>query len=135
MFEYPESKRLSRRTFLSCVTAVTGASFLSHSAMGSLLTTQQTRELDYSKVINSIRQNLPQSMAANHVRSVAVSLIDGQRLVWAGGFGVTDIAKTKPVTSDTLFSLQSISKTYTATAFLMAVERGWFKLDDPVNKQ
>ena len=38
------------------------------------------------------------------------------------------------MTAETIFSLQSVSKTYAATGFLIAAEKGWFKLDDPLRK-
>lgn len=69
-------------------------------------------------------------MAKAKALGVAVALVDGDRLVWAEGFGFTDNSRKMQVTADTLFSVQSISKSYTATGFLKATERGWFKLDD-----
>lgn len=50
--------------------------------------------------------------------------------MWSEGFGFTDDSKRVKVTGATLFEVQSISKVYTATAFLRAVEKHWFKLDD-----
>src|SRR5262249_29694579 len=65
---------------------------------------------------------------------VAVALVDDQDVIWAGGFGHTDASGRQAVSADTVFSLQSVTKTYTATAFLLAVDQGLVGLDDPVRK-
>jgi serine-type D-Ala-D-Ala carboxypeptidase len=40
----------------------------------------------------------------------------------------------RPARLDTLFDLASVTKLFTTTAFMAAVEQGWHKLDDPVSK-
>src|SRR5262249_18640387 len=50
------------------------------------------------------------------------------------GFGFVSRSDKRRVTADTAFSLQSVTKSYTATAFLMAVGRQRFTLDDPLRK-
>ena len=86
--------------------------------------------IDYTAAIDNLKQSLPEMMAKAKALGVAVALVDGDQLVWAEGFGFTDSSKKMRVTADTLFSVQSISKSYTATGFLKATEKGWFKLDD-----
>src|SRR5262245_21853 len=90
--------------------------------------------VDYSSIIAQLKEKLPQFMVQMNVPGLAIALVDGDKLVWAEGFGYTDRTNQTKVTADTLFSLQSISKTYTATGFLIAVEKGLIKLDDPVRK-
>lgn len=85
---------------------------------------------DYSSVVGLLRRDVPKLLKANNVPGAAVALVDERGLVWGGGFGVTDRTATRPVTADTLFSLQSVTKTYTATAFAMAVGQKRFTLDD-----
>ena len=63
-----------------------------------------------------------------------MALVDDQTVVWAGGFGFTDRSGKRRITSDTPFSLQSVSKTYTATAFSRAMEQGRFALDEPLKQ-
>src|SRR5262245_54192452 len=90
--------------------------------------------VDYSSIIDKLKKQLPQQMAQMNVPGLSIALVDGATLVWAEGFGTTERNGQSKVTADTLFSLQSISKTYTATGFLIAVEKGLMKLDDPVKK-
>lgn len=49
--------------------------------------------------------------------------VETNTLVWSQGFGFTDRDRKIAVTPDTLFSLQSMSKTFTTTAILMAGRR------------
>src|SRR5204863_27204 len=55
-----------------------------------------------------------------------------QTVVWAEGFGFTDRSGKRKVTADTLFSLQSVTKPYTATAFMTTAGAKWFGLDEPL---
>ena len=50
------------------------------------------------------------------------------------GFGVTSVENPLPVTSDTLFQVGSISKTFTGTMLMQLVEQGKVDLDAPVKK-
>jgi CubicO group peptidase (beta-lactamase class C family) len=43
--------------------------------------------------------------------------------------------KQRPVRMDTLFDLASVTKLFVTTAFMIMVEQGWHKLDDPVRKE
>lgn len=90
--------------------------------------------IDYSSLINELKDSIPKQMEENKIPGLSIALIDGNNLVWTEGFGYTDLTKDHKVTPDTLFSLQSISKTYTATGFLIAVSKGLVELDDPLRK-
>jgi CubicO group peptidase (beta-lactamase class C family) len=89
---------------------------------------------DYAAVVARLEREVPRLLEQNRVPGAAVALVDDRGLVWAGGFGFTDRSARRRVTADTLFSFQSVSKSYTATAFLMAVGRKRFTLDEPVRK-
>lgn len=89
---------------------------------------------DYAPVIAELERLIPDRMQASNVPGLSIALVDDQRLVWSRGFGHTDRTRARPVTDETPFSLQSISKTYTAMGVLLAVERGWLSLDDPLRR-
>jgi CubicO group peptidase (beta-lactamase class C family) len=89
---------------------------------------------DYTPVVDGLRRDVPKLLKDNGVPGAAVALVDERGLVWAGGFGFADRDGKRSVTADTLFSLQSVSKTYTATAFLMAVGRKQFELDERLTR-
>jgi serine beta-lactamase-like protein LACTB, mitochondrial len=62
--------------------------------------------------------------------SVAVA-IDGN-IVWAEGFGFADVERRAPVTPRTRFRTGSVSKTLTAAAVALLLDRGRIDLDAPV---
>jgi CubicO group peptidase (beta-lactamase class C family) len=90
--------------------------------------------VDYSAVIKQIEADLSQHMADAKVPGAAIGLVADQDLIWAGALGYTDHSRKHKVTPETLFSLQSIAKTYTATAFLKAVDYNLLSLDDSLKK-
>ncbi|HUE89350.1 MAG TPA: serine hydrolase domain-containing protein [Vicinamibacterales bacterium] len=65
---------------------------------------------------------------------VAVGVVSDQRLVWARGFGMADIAGKVPMTPQTKIRMASHSKLFTATAIMQLREQGKLNLDDPVAK-
>ncbi|MFX1537850.1 MAG: serine hydrolase [Promethearchaeota archaeon] len=93
-----------------------------------------TQQVNYSRTIDEIKQLIVKYMKKGNIPGLSIALIDDDRVVWTEGFGHTDQTKTCKITPDTLFGIQSTSKTYTATAFLRAVHKGLVNLDDPLTK-
>jgi CubicO group peptidase (beta-lactamase class C family) len=71
-------------------------------------------------------------MEEQGVPGLAVAVVDDEGVVWSEGFGVIDSHGSDAVTPGTWFSLQSTSKTFTATAVLLAVQDGLLELDEPI---
>ena len=65
---------------------------------------------------------------------MAVGVVSDQRLVWAKGFGLANIAGQVPMTPQTKFRMASHSKLFTATAIMQLREQGKLRLDDPVSR-
>lgn len=66
--------------------------------------------------------------------ALTVSVVRGNALVMAQGYGYADIASARPVVADTtLFRIGSVSKTFIWTAVMMLVERGQLDLDADIN--
>jgi CubicO group peptidase (beta-lactamase class C family) len=65
---------------------------------------------------------------------MAVGVVSDQRLVWAKGFGLANVASKTPVTPQTKFRMASHSKLFTAIAIMQLREQGKLHLDDPVSK-
>ncbi|OLB71338.1 MAG: hypothetical protein AUI16_23390 [Alphaproteobacteria bacterium 13_2_20CM_2_64_7] len=64
---------------------------------------------------------------------MAVALhIDGRTLLF--NYGMADVARKQPITSDSLFNLASVGKAFIATLLAQAVKQGEVSLDDPVAK-
>lgn len=71
-------------------------------------------------------------MQQENVPGLAIVVVDDQNSLWGEGFGYTDWDRRIPVTSDTLFSIQSMSKSFTATAVMIAAQAGFIDLDGPI---
>jgi CubicO group peptidase (beta-lactamase class C family) len=65
---------------------------------------------------------------------MAVGVVSDQRLVWARGFGLANVAGKVPMTPQTKFRMASHSKLFTATAIMQLREQGKLQLDDAVSK-
>lgn len=85
-----------------------------------------------TSIIEKYRTSIPGMMARQDLPGLAVALVFGGDLIWAEGFGSTERDADKPATADTVFSIQSISKTYTATMVMAAADEGLVALDEPI---
>jgi CubicO group peptidase (beta-lactamase class C family) len=87
---------------------------------------------DMCSVFEKYRQLIPKRMAEDKVPGVSLALVDRDGILWAAGFGYTDYNRKKPVTTDTMFLICSMSKTITTTAVMVAVQDGLLELDVPI---
>ncbi|MGH7678520.1 MAG: serine hydrolase domain-containing protein [Gemmatimonadaceae bacterium] len=78
--------------------------------------------------------SLADRMRYYHVPGVSIAVVDNFRIVYAGGFGVTEFGGNKGVDTTTLFLAGSISKPVFATGALKLVEQGKLALDDDINR-
>ena len=83
-------------------------------------------------VVAKYRERIPELMAEQGIPGLAVALVDKDRTVWLAGFGRLDGRGSAPVNADTIFSVQSMSKLFTATAVMQAVAAGRLDLDEPI---
>lgn len=87
-----------------------------------------------SKENIDVRTSIAQRMKDLGIAGVSVAVIDGGRLVWARGYGVTETGGGQAVTPTTLFQAGSISKPVAAMGALKLVERGKLSLDEDINR-
>jgi CubicO group peptidase (beta-lactamase class C family) len=83
-------------------------------------------------VFEKYRQLIPKTMAEDKVPGLSLALVDRDGILWAVGFGYTDYDLKTPVTTDTMFAICSISKTFTAMAVMVAVQDRLLELDVPI---
>jgi CubicO group peptidase (beta-lactamase class C family) len=103
-------------------------SFTSISALGAIYTSD-TLKIMTEKWSDSI----PVLMNSQQVEGLAIALVDRSGILWSGCFGYTDSSHIRPVDDATLFSVQSMSKNFTAMALLKAAGQGILDLDKPVS--
>jgi CubicO group peptidase (beta-lactamase class C family) len=84
-----------------------------------------------TNMVATYRERIPELMTEQDVPGLAVAVVDRDRVLWAEGFGDRDDQGDR-VTPDTIFGLESMSKLFTATAVVQAVEAGRLDLDEPI---
>jgi CubicO group peptidase (beta-lactamase class C family) len=68
------------------------------------------------------------------IPGISVGVVHDQDLVWSAGYGYADVAARRPATPETIYSICSISKLFTAIAVLQQRDAGRLRLDDPVSQ-
>jgi len=91
-----------------------------------------SNETNYAEAIESTRAYILDRMAEESVAGFAVALVDGDRIVWAEGFGAADRGEGRKVDPDTVFEIGSVSKTMTAALIMRLVADGTLELDRPL---
>ena len=76
-----------------------------------------------------------QPFVDSHTLAGAVTLVaDKDKVLSLDAVGYMDVAAKKPMRTDCLFWIASMSKPMTATGLMMLVDEGRVSLDDPVEK-
>jgi CubicO group peptidase (beta-lactamase class C family) len=89
--------------------------------------------MDLEPIIDRARDEVREIMDRGGVSGASVALVQGGEPVWIEAFGRT-CEGGRPVDPHTIFSLQSTSKTITASAVMIAVQRGLLDLDAPITR-
>ena len=74
--------------------------------------------------LDELRARIAGVLLREQVPGAGIALVDGERVLWAGGVGVADRASRRPVTADTLFRVGSISKSFIGLALVKLAEQG-----------
>jgi CubicO group peptidase (beta-lactamase class C family) len=75
---------------------------------------------------------IKQYMADYYIPGAALGIVKDGKLIYAQGYGYSDLDSKKPVTADTVFEIGSISKSFTALDVSQLVDAGKIDLDKPV---
>ncbi|MBU2286362.1 MAG: beta-lactamase family protein [Gammaproteobacteria bacterium] len=103
------------------------------SAMAGGCATSQTSEVSHSAQ-DRLEASLKAAVADGRIPgAVAIVAQDGKQLA-SVTVGYSDIAAKKPLESDAIFRLYSMSKPITSVAIMMLAEQGTLQLDDPAEK-
>lgn len=77
---------------------------------------------------------LDAELAYEQIPGLAAGFVHDQELIWSTGMGVADRDTGRAVTTDTLFSICSISKLFTSIAVMQQRDAGRLDLDDQVSE-
>jgi CubicO group peptidase (beta-lactamase class C family) len=92
------------------------------------------QEQAWQGVLTRLEAQIAQDVATDSVGSIAIAVIDGDRVALARAFGWADRERRVPANANTIYRVGSITKSFTAVALVQAVERGTMALDDPVER-
>lgn len=101
--------------------------------------------LSFSTVYNSsahslldkaqqIDEEIAQNMNRFNIPGMAFILADENGIIYAKGYGLTELNGTDKVTETTNFNIGSISKVFTSLAIMQLRDQQLIKLDDPVKQ-
>ena len=85
------------------------------------------------KVFDKCSESILEKTKKHRIPGLSIAVVDREGILWSAGFGRSGRG-SQPVTPETLFSIQSMSKTFTATAIMFAVQDGLVDLDTPITE-
>jgi CubicO group peptidase (beta-lactamase class C family) len=74
------------------------------------------------------------ALAAWQVPGAALAIVRDNQIIYLKGFGLADLDKKQPVTSDSVFAIGSCTKSFTSAALAMLADEGKIDWDDRVRK-
>ncbi len=66
--------------------------------------------------------------------SVTIAVVRGNEVIWSNGTGYRDLAAGLPATPHSLYSIGSVTKSFTAVAIMQLAEQGKLNVNDPIDK-
>lgn len=115
----------------------------------SLTTAEDEEKTETADVIFTDAQSVPASgdalpgleafdeavrkvLAEQNIPGTSLALIKDGRLIYARGFGYSDLEKKEVVQADAMFRIASVTKPMTAVAIMMMIEDGTLSMDDRI---
>jgi CubicO group peptidase (beta-lactamase class C family) len=84
------------------------------------------------KALSDFDAIVTRAMADSKIPGVSVAIVREGKVIYAKGFGYRDVEHQSPVTTDTLFAIGSISKSFTSLIFGTLNDQGKVDWDKPV---
>lgn len=125
-------KSLLKKIFVSAIILPLVANGQSKASYSPPLFTDNNRLEKIKTVFPIIDKMYKEYAEKNHLPGYAFGIMVDGNLVYSGSGGYTDIKKKIPVTTQSMFRIASVTKSFTAMAILKLRDEGKLKLDDPV---
>jgi CubicO group peptidase (beta-lactamase class C family) len=81
---------------------------------------------------NKLNNVLEEIVSRWGIPGLSVGIVDGDKIIYTRSFGVQSLETQVPVTSESIFCLQSIAKCFVSSAVMQLMERGKIQLDAPL---
>ncbi len=85
----------------------------------------------YSKHLD---ETIPGLMKQYGIPAIAIAVIHSGEMAWSGTYGYTDSVKPQKIQINSIFRVESISKSLTAWGVMRLVEKGHIDLDKPLQQ-
>ncbi len=119
----------SRRRFFVGLAICCGVAIASPAAIG-----QKKGTDNLATRLSNLEKRIEEERKKQHIPGVAIAVIKDDKVVFAKGFGYSDIETKQRVTPETLFAVGSTTKAFTATLIGMLADDSKMNWDDPVAK-
>src|SRR6476659_3286695 len=90
--------------------------------------------IDLPKLIADLEPEIRRSMVEGKIPSMSIALVSGDKVIWSGAYGESNLWARTPATPETVYLIGSTFKAMSTMALFRLMEKGKFKLDDPVSK-
>ncbi len=87
-----------------------------------------------ARFLPALKAKVPEWFKDKDVPGAAITVVDDKNILWEEVLGHTDRSRQRPITPRTIFSIQSMSKSFTALGILTAVQDGLLDLDKPITE-
>ena len=87
-----------------------------------------------SQRLSRINDFMERYVDAGEIAGFVTLVARNDKLVYLDKYGCQNLAEKKPISLDTIFRIYSMSKPITSVGFMMLVERGLVRLEDPISK-
>lgn len=119
-------KRQNTRLWFSIINAWIVFSVFSITAFG--------QNIDVNKLAAELEPEIRRALVEGNIPSATIALVSGDKVIWTGAYGESNLRARTPATVNTVYLIGSTFKAMSTIALLQQMEKGKFKLDEPVNK-
>ncbi len=86
------------------------------------------------EIIGGVKELVKKHFYEDKIPGLAAAVVNDRKILWSSTLGSLDTPDSSPVDDETVFSIQSMTKSFTALAVLTAVQDGLLDLDTPISK-
>src|SRR5690242_11349419 len=87
-----------------------------------------------ASIVLALDTSLRGAVERKDVPGVVALVTDRDKVLYRSAFGVADVSTGRPLTSDALFRIASMTKPITSVALMQLIEQGRIGLEDPAEK-
>lgn len=123
-----------QRFFLFTATSSQRVRILFFLLLLSLFSLAQAQHTPFESAIARFEAKLATDVANDSLGAITAGVFVGNTVVWKKGFGWADPQHQVPADGETIYRIGSISKSMTAVVMMQMIKKGYFSLDDPVER-